>query len=186
MALEMRTTDGGATLTGMRVMMGSRALAVGGAIIAAIAVTPAPVDGGPGVWASPTLTVRVADRAAWSGTDVEAALEQWAPAMRMTLTDGRADITLDAAPATGELVGATAYRDTEAGVIRSCRVDLSEDQGGRDMTAPLTHELGHCLGLRHTDVGSDVPTVMWRASYGPHFSPAVTPTDLDAVRALYR
>ena len=139
-----------------------------------------------GVWASPTLTVRVVDEAAWAGTDVAGALEQWAPAMRMTLTDGDADVTLDAAPATGELAGATAYRATVHGVIQSCRVDLSENLSGRDMTAVLTHELGHCLGLDHTAVGTEAPTVMWRAAYGPHFSSTVTATDLDNVRNLHR
>ena len=54
---------------------------------------------GPVRWDKPVLTVHVADAAAWSGTDVEGALAQWAPAFALVLTDDvAADITLTTGP----------------------------------------------------------------------------------------
>lgn len=140
-----------------------------------------------GIWASPTLTVHVADEGAWSGTDVQSALAQWAPVMRMTVTDDAdADVTLDTAPL-ADYIGANTKRSTVGGVIRSCRVDLQPNIAGTDATHILAHEIGHCLGLHDSTLAdTHEPTVMYWMSAGNFSAERVTPADLDAVRALYR
>ena len=156
-------------------------LAVAG--FAAFAPGQALAEGAPR-WEAAVVTVHVADEAAWAGTDVQAALDAWSPALAMTLTDDPgADVTLTSARSAG-IEGATAYRDGEGSRITSCRVELAPKYAGTEQGATLAHELGHCLGLSHNNLGAS--SVMYWIEGGEHFSPTVTATDLENVRSLYR
>ncbi len=136
-------------------------------------------------WERAMLTVHVADTAAWAGTDVAGALEQWAPAMAMVLTDNpNADVTLAGQGPEAGVEGATATREGQGSRITSCRVTLAARFVGTDEGAVLAHELGHCLGLSHNNGGES--SVMYGIAGGPQFSSTVTPADLDTVRGLYR
>ncbi|MFQ6170353.1 matrixin family metalloprotease [Oryzobacter sp. R7] len=139
---------------------------------------------GPARWDKPALTVHVGDQDAWAGTDVAAAIDQWAAAFPMTLVDqADADVVLTTGPARTGDVGATARTATEGSTITGCRVDLPAKHAGKDMTDVLTHELGHCLGLGHL---VDGPAVMYWTELSDNLSPTVTKVDVAAVRALYR
>lgn len=140
---------------------------------------------GPARWSKPVLTVHVADEAAWSGTDIAASLAQWSPALPLVLTDSAdADVVLAGSTDADSVEGATAYRDGEGSTITSCRVVLSSAYAGADNGATLTHELGHCLGLAHNNMGA--ASVMYWIEGGEHSSATVTDADLDAVRSLNR
>ena len=165
---------------GLRIVLIAAVLAV----VGLAAQGQALADGGPARWDKPVLTVRVADEAAWAGTDVQAALAGWSPAMPLVLTDGPADITLAAPVAAESVEGATAYTTGEGSTITSCTVVPVTKYAGTDQTQTLTHEIGHCLGLAHNNGGAD--SVMYWIEGGQHWSTTVTPADVDAVRALYR
>ena len=155
------------------------------AAAAVVGVGAAPsTEGSVARWDKPVLTVAVVDRDAWAGTDVDAALEQWSPAMPLILVDGpAADIVLTTGPARTADVGATARTRVEGSTLVGCRIDLPAKRAGADMTDVLTHELGHCLGLHHR-IGVD--SVMVSSELDDHLTDHVTDNDLDAVRRLYR
>lgn len=160
------------------------------AVLAVVAFTAAAqgqalADGGPARWDKPVLTVRVADVAAWAGTDVQAALAGWSPAMPLVLTEAAdADITLAAPVAAESVEGATAYTTGEGSTITSCTVVPVTKYAGTDQTQALTHEIGHCLGLAHNNGGAD--SVMYWIEGGHHWSTTVTATDVAAVKGMYR
>lgn len=167
-------------------------LALVAALVTFAIASPSTAQQGPVRWDKPLLTVHVVDSAAWSGTDVQAVLDQWAPAFRMTLTDDPdADITLEAGNAQdalgGDSVAATATKDTDGSVITHCRVGLDTDRAGSDVAPLLAHELGHCLGLGHV-AGVDGGSVMhWFAEdFQGGWSDTVTAVDLTHVKEMYR
>ena len=162
------------------------ATAAAAALVAFAVAAPgqALADGKPR-WETAMVTVYVADAQAWGGTDVQAALAQWSPALAMTITDDpNADVTLTSTHTRHDVEGATAYRQGEGSRITSCRVELVDRFAGSDQTDVLTHELGHCLGLSHNNGGAS--SVMYWIEGGEHFSPTVTATVLNNVRSLYR
>ena len=140
-------------------------------ILTAVAAPGQALAEGKPRWEAAVVTVHVADEAAWAGTDVQAALDAWSPALAMTLTDDPgADVTLTSARSAG-IEGATAYRDGEGSRITSCRVELAPKYAGTEQGATLAHELGHCLGLSHNNLGAS--SVMYWIEGGEHFSPTV-------------
>ena len=149
-------------------------LAVSAVAFAVAAPGQALAEGKPR-WEAAVVTVHVADEAAWAGTDVQAALDAWSPALAMTLTDDPgADVTLTSARSAG-IEGATAYRDGEGSRITSCRVELAPKYAGTEQGATLAHELGHCLGLSHNNLGAPRSCTGSRAaSTSPRPSPQPT------------
>lgn len=150
--------------------------------------SPSTAQQGPARWDKPVLTVHVADEAAWAGTDVQGALDQWAPVFALVLTDDAdADVVLDGPVATDVVatdVGATATTETSGSRITGCRVGLAGSLRGADVTGILAHEVGHCLGLGHSVEG---PSVMYFSELGGSLlSSTVTAVDLTHVKEMYR
>lgn len=143
-------------------------------------------SGGPLLWDQPVVSVAVEDEAAWSGTDVAAAVAQWEGGpVRMVLTgQRRGDIVLGTATITDPMVGGQATKAWSGSRITGCRVDLPPRSAGKDRTAVLVHELGHCLGLGHA-VTHHRSAMLW-TEIDPHWSATVTPFDRDTLANLYR
>lgn len=163
------------------------------AALATFAVaSPSTAQQGPVRWDKPVLTVHVADAAAWAGTDVQAALDEWAPAFRMTLTDSPdADVTLEVGNADdalgGDSVAATATKATDGSVITHCRVGLDVDRASTDVGPLLAHELGHCLGLGHRSGAEGGSVMHWFAQdFQGGWSDTVTAADINRVKEMYR
>lgn len=178
----------------MRLFTGIReCMTLAAVVLAAGALTPAATDAtGPVRWDKPVLTVHVVDEAAWAGTDVQGALDQWSAAIAFALTDNSdADITLEAGNAGdalgGDSVAATATKATDGPVITHCRIGLDVARAGDDVEPLLAHELGHCLGLGHRSGAQGGSVMHWFAQdYQGGWSDTVTPADVERVRALYR
>lgn len=172
-----------------------RTLSTALAVVAVVILSGVAAQGdtrtdGPAVWASPIVTVGVVDAAAWAGADIAAALAQWdGGPVRLVLTDDAAgaDVTLEVERA-AEMVGATAYMDSRAGVIEGCRVAINAKYvGSKYGTQMLTHELGHCLGLDHSTLAeTHEPRAMYWQGGGSFSSATVTEGDLETLRGLYR
>lgn len=135
-------------------------------------------------WADASLTLAVHGDA-WSHTDINAAITAWSSAQdgpTITRVDGDADITLTADPLpyadTPSWVGAEASWTTDHGYITTCTIAIGWSRAGKDATMILTHELGHCLGLGHSDHG------IMRAVL--HKGDTITPADLSDLSTLYQ
>ena len=170
-----------------------------GLITAALALaTPtraqaADVDASPGRWATSTITVHAPGRLL--GWKLTRAINAWN-------ATGLVAITTTPVPCTDDVTGCITVNQTspyrvpgagrswngyasswvwpDSGLLARCTVTLNNTTARKFRLPTLTHELGHCLGLPH----SDVP---WSVMNGSSLvqGPAPTGSDVSRLGALY-